>query len=559
MKASRRAARCRYGPKRRDARLATGAPPDADDWLHVCQKPGSEGGTQVEPIVWEEWRAEREGETYDYEIDDPELTSLVKTDVQNLRSYFRDAPKRRVVPEGTAPLELWHMCLFPRWRMQQEIGVGASEGPPDNKTRWFLLHVGLLKIRRHSITPLYWHRSQAAALPKSLMVGPLGKRVVHWGDIRADLSLIKCADDLNMVILADFGTSLEGFLGEIRLSDEILNEKLALFGLGQNMSNQQLLFHFSRLSHTCKKILRGHPRLAEGTPKDEARYPGPFLVQRESAAHEIGERLQVLNYWKVAPSEVEMAVRRLGMYQGWAKDPESSGQAQAERKPKHFKQSSQGDTAPRMLVNTMARLVLGDSPEIAAMAACVFLKVELLMGSGLAAACLKAGKPCDDDSRALKERAKEGGDEAGRATREDMLARGPPHLHILFRDLRESKINNIGMNELSRSRGMFRIKTVKKIEGGPQKAIIRFSFHREMEELVDEATADGYRLRPVYHHQKIGFVVSDFNAKTRICLAEYPRARSTGRTTSARAGYTITTSTSSPRWATWSSSRRLES
>eukprot|EP00959_Pyramimonas_sp_CCMP1952_P346916 7266046-Pyramimonas_sp.AAC.1 len=31
----------------------------------------------------------------------------------------------------------------------------------------------------------------------------------QWSDIRAGLSLIKYADDLNKVILADFGTSLE--------------------------------------------------------------------------------------------------------------------------------------------------------------------------------------------------------------------------------------------------------------------------------------------------------------------------------------------------------------
>eukprot|EP00959_Pyramimonas_sp_CCMP1952_P179338 3749296-Pyramimonas_sp.AAC.1 len=51
--------------------------------------------------------------------------------------------------------------------------------------------------------------------------GPSAKDLnAQWGDIRADLSLIKYADNLNKAILADFGTSLEGFLGRVRLSDE---------------------------------------------------------------------------------------------------------------------------------------------------------------------------------------------------------------------------------------------------------------------------------------------------------------------------------------------------
>eukprot|EP00416_Gambierdiscus_australes_P033054 CAMPEP_0171092914 /NCGR_PEP_ID=MMETSP0766_2-20121228/38050_1 /TAXON_ID=439317 /ORGANISM="Gambierdiscus australes, Strain CAWD 149" /LENGTH=187 /DNA_ID=CAMNT_0011551261 /DNA_START=38 /DNA_END=601 /DNA_ORIENTATION=+ len=41
------------------------------------------------------------------------------------------------------------------------------------------------------------------------------------------------------------------------------------------------------------------------------------------------------------------------------------------------------------------------------------------------------------------------------------------------------------------------------------------------DELAQEAAADGYRLRPVYSHMKVGYVVSDVNAKTRICHVEY--------------------------------------
>merc|ERR1712187_8680 len=41
------------------------------------------------------------------------------------------------------------------------------------------------------------------------------------------------------------------------------------------------------------------------------------------------------------------------------------------------------------------------------------------------------------------------------------------------------------------------------------------------EELQDEAKKEGFRLRPKYSHMKIGYVVSDFNRKTRVAYCEY--------------------------------------
>merc|ERR1712039_91273 len=40
-------------------------------------------------------------------------------------------------------------------------------------------------------------------------------------------------------------------------------------------------------------------------------------------------------------------------------------------------------------------------------------------------------------------------------------------------------------------------------------------------ELVESAAAEGFRLRPQYKHQKIGYVVSDAQVKTRVALIEY--------------------------------------
>lgn len=41
------------------------------------------------------------------------------------------------------------------------------------------------------------------------------------------------------------------------------------------------------------------------------------------------------------------------------------------------------------------------------------------------------------------------------------------------------------------------------------------------QELIDEAEKEGFRLRPKYHHMKVGYVVSDKNKRTRIAHVEY--------------------------------------
>eukprot|EP00929_Paragymnodinium_shiwhaense_P009297 TRINITY_DN113420_c0_g1_i1.p1 TRINITY_DN113420_c0_g1~~TRINITY_DN113420_c0_g1_i1.p1 ORF type:complete len:205 (-),score=60.41 TRINITY_DN113420_c0_g1_i1:127-741(-) len=41
------------------------------------------------------------------------------------------------------------------------------------------------------------------------------------------------------------------------------------------------------------------------------------------------------------------------------------------------------------------------------------------------------------------------------------------------------------------------------------------------EDLVEEASKEGFRLRPKYHHMKVGYVVSDRQKKTRIAHVEY--------------------------------------
>ena len=133
----------------------------------------------VEEADWEAWRAEREGEIYEWDMTEEEQ-ELAQQDLKLMRSYVKRAPKRRAVPEGSAPLELWHQLLYPNWRASQQTGgVGYDASMPKVPGFWWIISVGLAKIRHFQKAPLYWHRSRGAGLPKSAQHGPRGKRVVH--------------------------------------------------------------------------------------------------------------------------------------------------------------------------------------------------------------------------------------------------------------------------------------------------------------------------------------------------------------------------------------------
>eukprot|EP00959_Pyramimonas_sp_CCMP1952_P233903 4887729-Pyramimonas_sp.AAC.1 len=138
-----------------------------------------EGGMLVEELDWGSWRGQREEEEYG-DDDDPTLAELAKQDLADFRKYVLYAPKRRAVPEGTCPLELFHMLLFPKWRVDKSRwGLGQDATAPSVPGFWFYMQAGFHKIRKHQAAPLYWHRSAAAALHKSAKPGPLGKRAVH--------------------------------------------------------------------------------------------------------------------------------------------------------------------------------------------------------------------------------------------------------------------------------------------------------------------------------------------------------------------------------------------
>ncbi|CAK0816183.1 unnamed protein product, partial [Prorocentrum cordatum] len=126
-RARRAVAYCRSGPKRRDGRPFAPAPPSAAEWLDTWRKEGHLGGMKAQEIQWGEWRQQREGIRYE-DADVEELKELVDDVIRELKRYLCLAPKRRVVPPGTLPCEIWLMLILPNWRPQETMSGSSGSG-----------------------------------------------------------------------------------------------------------------------------------------------------------------------------------------------------------------------------------------------------------------------------------------------------------------------------------------------------------------------------------------------------------------------------------------------
>eukprot|EP00959_Pyramimonas_sp_CCMP1952_P288129 6025393-Pyramimonas_sp.AAC.1 len=82
MSTARRAASCRYGPKRSDGRLACASLPTAQAWKEVWMREGKDGGTKCTEIDWEA-RGEEHDEDHPL-IEDEEVLELAEEDLSQM-------------------------------------------------------------------------------------------------------------------------------------------------------------------------------------------------------------------------------------------------------------------------------------------------------------------------------------------------------------------------------------------------------------------------------------------------------------------------------------------
>ena len=133
----------------------------------------------VELESWSEWRNQSRDLVRQSELN-ARVSEEARWDLEELKSSYRTAKKRRACPAGTPPAELWTMFLHASRNMSPAgLGIGYQRKRIEPVRTLSLLERLLCRVRSSGAAPLAWHHSSGAPLHKSNKAGPEGKRVVH--------------------------------------------------------------------------------------------------------------------------------------------------------------------------------------------------------------------------------------------------------------------------------------------------------------------------------------------------------------------------------------------
>ena len=174
------------GPKMRRYSALRTALPTRQQWMEVWSQKGHLGGMEATSTDWNTFLQTHE--SWAPQLPDASLNhlELAKRDVKRLREHVVYSSKRKSAPLHSIPSAVLSMILAPNWRMQspeakKQGGLGAEL---DSKVRAPNTRLAFVKgyslVNRSGLTPLKWHFSWGAAIPKhNNKSGALGKRVVH--------------------------------------------------------------------------------------------------------------------------------------------------------------------------------------------------------------------------------------------------------------------------------------------------------------------------------------------------------------------------------------------
>eukprot|EP00959_Pyramimonas_sp_CCMP1952_P084604 1769557-Pyramimonas_sp.AAC.2 len=96
-----------------------------------------------------------------------------------MREYIKHAPKRRAASAFRAPLELWHMVMFPNWRRRQAGDRGSPSKIAPQQNLSVLPARGPSEDAPAQGCPKYWNCSPGAPLHRGHKLGPAVKRAVR--------------------------------------------------------------------------------------------------------------------------------------------------------------------------------------------------------------------------------------------------------------------------------------------------------------------------------------------------------------------------------------------
>ena len=165
--------------------------PTADQWLEQWSLPGAQGGMLAKRVDWAEAYQEHiECASLvggDLPPQDANHTTSATWDLRRLRFHCRVTSKRKSCPKHSVPAAIIAMLLDPNVNMQSNaatrtLGLGFDSSPLQADNTYHVFHASYAHLNRCAFSPLKWHLSWGAAIPKksSHSKGAAwGKRVVH--------------------------------------------------------------------------------------------------------------------------------------------------------------------------------------------------------------------------------------------------------------------------------------------------------------------------------------------------------------------------------------------
>ena len=170
---------CR-GPRKRRYAMATTQRTADDQYVEFFAKAGCEGGMGGIKINFEEEYADVKAHAEKPPLADVNDITGAHEGIKHLKWALRRARHRRVVPAGSAPVDVW-ATLCHSSNVKKDVflkeGVGLSRQTPETFAfrRW--LRNMMEQVRRTRATPLKWQRSRVVGLDKgNFLRGPEAKR-----------------------------------------------------------------------------------------------------------------------------------------------------------------------------------------------------------------------------------------------------------------------------------------------------------------------------------------------------------------------------------------------
>ena len=173
------------GPKQRSYSALRLALPTTASWLQLWEKQGKSGGMLAKQVDWDAMLDEHRSCAPPLPEAQAGHTDDGRRDVARLAKHCVYASKRKSCPTHSVPVEILAVSLSPNVYMKlprvvSKLGLGSDTTKITAPATRKVFNLGYKMINQAKMTPLKWHSSWGAGIPKpGSTPGPQGLRVVH--------------------------------------------------------------------------------------------------------------------------------------------------------------------------------------------------------------------------------------------------------------------------------------------------------------------------------------------------------------------------------------------